>query len=892
VFDACPVPLLEQDISGLRSMIAAWRAGGIVDLRDFLARHPAELREAIRSIRVVDANAAACRLHEVRGKEQLLGPLGTGLDLHDEATLEGFARGILAIAEGRQYAGTASAAVTPAGKKLDVESRLHIPDPADPFPNVIVALIDMSAHRRMERRLEHDRAMLQDLVDAIPDQVFLKDRTSTYLLANRALAQWAGVSAPADMVGKTDLDFFPRELAQHFRADDRAIVESGRGRENIEEQIGVGEKRRRALTTKVPFRDEKGNVAGIVGIVRDTESLKRAEEALRDSEQRFRAIVDGAPVGIFQTTATGKLLHANPAFTRMAGYDTTEQLVEAVNRSTVAEVLYVDPSQRATFVAAAMQDGQWHRHTARFRRRDGRIGIFALTIRAVRGQGTGAPDLEGFVEDITERTLAEEALANEHALLATLMDTVPDYIYFKDLDSRFIQVNRAHLALLGAGDRARVIGKTDFDFFARGHAEKARADERRIIATGEPLLDVTERLTWPGRPETWVSTTKLPLRDAHGTIIGTFGISRDITERRRLQERSLHLAALVESSGDAIVGLDAERRVTSWNRGAERIYGYTAEEAIGLHADVFIPPEHREAAVELRDRIAHGEFIENHQTVRRRRDGKHIRVSLSLSPIRDPDGTIVGTASIAHDITARVALEARARRAERLESLRILAGGVAHQFNNINTMVRGYLDILAARGGLSPEAASYVDHARRAVQRAVDITERLQGLSGAAPVGDEGLDIAAQIEEVLRSFEQRIREQDVQVVREYAAAPPVRLGSTQLCFLLSSLLSNALDAMLGAPRRLLTVRCGAGDAGVFLEVSDTGCGISPEGLARLFSPFYTTKGEWAAAGSPLAAVHGVGLSLAVCQSIVSESGGRIDVDGGSGTGASFRVVLP
>jgi PAS domain S-box-containing protein len=1019
VFDACPIPLLEEDISALRSMIAAWRARGIDDIRNHFERHPAQLREAIRSIRVVNANAAACRLHEVDSRDELLGPLGAGLDLHDRATLANLQDGILAIAEGREYVETASLAVTPSGKKLDVEARLHIPPEADPFPNVLVALVDMAAHRRLERRLEHDRAVLQALVDAIPDQVFLKDRDDDYLLANRALVEWAGVASPGDIVGKTDLDLFPREIAEKFRTDDRAIMASGEGRANIEEQIGSGEQRRWALTTKVPFRDEEGKVAGIVGIARDIDERKRLErrlqeerillrtlidtlpdavslkdrngryilanraladlmgvsdpdrlvgrtdrdffpqaaaetaaaeersvierrrglvdreesamvrgeqrtllatklpivgadgavmgvvsvgrdvtsfkrvgDALRDSERRYRAIVDEAPVGIFRTTLEGKIVHANPAFARIAGYGSPEELIAAVNRSTVAEALYWDPTERDTRVLAALHGKDWNRHMVRLRRRDGQMGVVTLTMRAIERPGGMVRDLEGFVEDITERTRAEEALAREHALLAMLMDTIPDHIYFKDAESRFIRLNRAHLALFGLSDPSQAVGKTDFDFFAREHAEKARQDEQRIIATGQAIVGAQERLTWLDRPDTWVSTTKMPLRDEHGEIVGTFGISRDITERRSMEERNLRLAALVDSSWDAIVGLDTDRRVTSWNRGAVRIYGYTPEEAMGQPASVFIPPELRDSSAELRERLQRGEFIENYETVRRRKDGKDIQVSLSLSPIRDTDGAIIGTASIARDITAQKALQAQIARAERLESLRILAGGIAHQFNNINAAVKGYLDILAKREELTKTARGYVELACKGIQRAVDITERMQGLSGAATAGGGGASLAEQIRDLVRLYERRIEEQGVALSLELSETPPVRMSETQVAFVVTSLITNALDAMLGSPRRVLSVRSGSAKEGMFLEVADTGSGIPPEGLAKLFTPFFTTKGEWAPPGSPQSAARGVGLSLAVCQSAVTESGGRIEVDGGEGTGATFRMWLP
>jgi PAS domain S-box-containing protein len=146
----------------------------------------------------------------------------------------------------------------------------------------------------------------------------------------------------------------------------------------------------------------------------------------------------------------------------------------------------------------------------------------------------------GVAWDITERRKTELALAKERTLLKTLMDHLPYAIYFKDLDSRFIAVNRNLIHLFGKTDPAELIGKTDRDFFSNEHAEGALADERDIIRTGVPMIDFEEKHTWPDKEDGWVSTTKMPLRDAQGKIIGTFGISHDITEKKRAAE----LAAL------------------------------------------------------------------------------------------------------------------------------------------------------------------------------------------------------------------------------------------------------------------------------------------------------------------------------------------------------------
>jgi sigma-B regulation protein RsbU (phosphoserine phosphatase) len=157
--------------------------------------------------------------------------------------------------------------------------------------------------------------------------------------------------------------------------------------------------------------------------------------------------------------------------------------------------------------------------------------------------------------DVSERSQMENALARERFLLKTLMDTLPDHIYFKDRESRFIAVNRATASLFGFEDPADVLGKTDADLFAREHAQTALHDEQEILRTGQPLVNLEEKETWPDGHETWVSTSKLLLRDPNGHIIGTFGLSRDITEKKRAEEK---LAALARELGEKNEALEQD----------------------------------------------------------------------------------------------------------------------------------------------------------------------------------------------------------------------------------------------------------------------------------------------------------------------------------------------
>jgi sigma-B regulation protein RsbU (phosphoserine phosphatase) len=155
---------------------------------------------------------------------------------------------------------------------------------------------------------------------------------------------------------------------------------------------------------------------------------------------------------------------------------------------------------------------------------------------------TGTPMVTGMCWDVTDRRLAQQQLVAKENLLTTLMDHLPDHIYFKDLESRFVAVNRAMSCLNNELDPWDMIGKTDFDYFSEEHAKAAFADEQKVIATGFPLVAALEKETWPDGRVTWVSTTKLPWRDASGKIVGTFGLSRDMTARKRAEEQLAKLA--------------------------------------------------------------------------------------------------------------------------------------------------------------------------------------------------------------------------------------------------------------------------------------------------------------------------------------------------------------
>jgi PAS domain S-box-containing protein len=217
--------------------------------------------------------------------------------------------------------------------------------------------------------------------------------------------------------------------------------------------------------------------------------------------------------------------------------------------------------------------------------------IGALTIQSAREAAFSQEDIaalqtmaDQLANAITNARLYE-ALAQEQYLMKALMDHVPDYIYFKDRQSRFIRTTKAHAKTFGLSDPAEAIGKTDFDFFSDEHARQAYEDEQEIVRTGEPLLNLEERETWPDRPDTWVLTSKMPLLDDEGRIVGTFGISTDITERKRAEEalrrRALQLQAAAEVAREAAAIRDVNQLLDEAVRLISDRFGF-------YHAAIFL----------------------------------------------------------------------------------------------------------------------------------------------------------------------------------------------------------------------------------------------------------------------------------------------------------------
>lgn len=352
-------------------------------------------------------------------------------------------------------------------------------------------------------------------------------------------------------------------------------------------------------------------------------------------------------------------------------------------------------------------------------------------------------------------------------------------------------------------------------------------------------------------------------------------------------DAALRLAAIVESSDDAIVSKDLNGIVTSWNKAAERIFGYKAEEIIGKPITLIIPPELQDDEPRILAKLRAGERIDHFQTVRMRKDGERLDISLTVSPIKDHTGKVIGAAKIARDITQQKRLEEAIQISERLASVGRLAATVAHEINNPLEAVTNFLYLARHQPALPERARYYLNYADQELARVTHIARQTLGFyrdnSQAALVIVPDL-----VEDVLRIYERKFHYKSLKVERRIQPGLTVYALQGELKQILSNLVANAIDASQEGGRIVVHAWSShdfkkTGRHGIRLTIADTGVGIPEKDKERLFAPFFTTKKE-----------VGTGLGLWITKDLLEKKGGRIRVRSRNSkpSGTVMSIYLP
>jgi two-component system, sensor histidine kinase and response regulator len=381
--------------------------------------------------------------------------------------------------------------------------------------------------------------------------------------------------------------------------------------------------------------------------------LELMEARARKSEEKFRKTYMTSPDSVnINRLSDGMFVSVNEGFTNILGY--TEE--ETLGKTSLDLNIWADTENRNQLVIELKEKGKVENFEANFLKKDKNVivGLMSASIIDI----DGIPHILSVTKDITSRKRIEEVFLREQFLMNSLMNNLTDRIYFKDLKSRFIRANKSMAQLFRLESTDQIVGKTDFDFFSREHAEQTYNDEMKIISSGSPVIR-EEKETWPDHPDTWASTAKFPLTDKNGNIIGTFGISRDITQTKKAEEqlateRKL-LRSLIDNMPDRVYAKDLNSRFIICNNSTIKRMGKTDEsELLGKTDMGLLPPELSEQYYnDERDIFRTGEPLINKEESILTDSGSRKWTLVTKVPLRDPMGNIIGLAGIGRDITDR-----------------------------------------------------------------------------------------------------------------------------------------------------------------------------------------------------------------------------------------------
>ncbi len=779
---------------------------------------------------------------------------------------------------------------------------------------------EIAERRRTEEVLRESEARYRRLIEGSPDIVYVFSDQRGGLYYSSSTESTLGYSSAY-------LCAHPFLWNESIHADDRprvtrAIQEFAAGQEfDFEYRIRDAHGKWRWLRDRSIGRRIENGESFIEGLAMDITDRKQAEEAVRASEQKFRSFVEQSSEGFTLIDEDGAILEWNRAREQMTGL-TRDQVLGRPWWDVQGETLPPEErnaelyQRRRQMVQDALRTGESslfgrtiEAHTLRL---DGEHRFSQQTIFPIktdRGYRLGTVS-----RDVTEQRRAAEALQQSEALYHTLVETLPLNIFRKDAAGRFTFANTRYCRTQG-WPLAEILGKTDYDLHPPEMAAQYRADDERIMASGETLETIEAHQPIDG-PITYVQVIKTPLFAASGKVIGIQGAFWDVTERRQMEESLRQangtLQALIDHSPLAIILLNQTGDVVLWSQAAETLYGWTADEVLGKPLPT-VSVEKWEEYQAIRARINQGEVIAYTEVTRRRKDGSDVFLGLAVAPLKDSAGNVYAQMSVAADITERkraeealraLNAELEQRVAERTRALTDVnarlteldrlkdefISRISHELRTPLMNIKIYLELV--EHGKPEKRAQYMQTLHAETGK---LQQRIDDLLEVSNLQTTRLEPQLARCDVNRLVQEMVTDQLPQALARgvsltlttVAASPGVTTDRALVWQVLSRLLANALAYTPhgGAVTLRTERRAGSDQAWLTIEVRDTGPGIAEKDLPYLFEPFY----RGAAADNYKTPGTGVGLSIA--RRMIEQLGGRLTVDSQPGQGAAFTIWL-
>jgi len=628
-------------------------------------------------------------------------------------------------------------------------------------------------------------------------------------------------------------------------------------------------------------------------VVRAGEAPPTTEEALRRTEQQYRSVVDNIKQVIFQTDARGVWKFLNAAWTEITGFTVEETLGKSF-------LSYVHPEDRMrhaeVFQPLLESRSEYFGHEARYLTKAGGfrwIEVLAQLTTDAAGRVLG---IFGTLTDITERKRAHEELATTRARLEHLLVSSPAVLYSVPVPTtRGITSISENIQRQLGYHVDEVVDDPDF-WPSRLHpddAARARGAWAATLSDGR-RSDQYRFRHQDGRYR-WIHDERRVVLDESGHPVEIVGSWVDVTEHREAEEARVRLAAVVEQSAESIVITGLDGAIEYVNPAFEQLTGYTREELVARNPRVLKSGKHDARFYRgLWASLLAGEAWSGHIT-NARKDGSLFQAAAVIFPVRGADGRVVNFVAGMHDVTHEQQIEDQLRQAQKMEIAGRLAGGVAHDFNNLITVITGRAQLLLRADGATPAQRRDIELIRETANHAAALTRQLLAFSRKQAILPRVIDLNSVIGHMKKMLGRLIGEDLELVIVPDPALGRVKADPGQIEQVVMNLVVNARDAMPEGGRITVTtanVRLDDGVARkrvdlppgdyVTLSVSDAGCGMDADTQAHVFEPFFTTK----------AADKGTGLGLSTVYGIVKQSDGDIVIESERGAGATFKIFLP
>jgi PAS domain S-box-containing protein len=742
--------------------------------------------------------------------------------------------------------------------------------------------LDQQEHRRDLEALRASEENLRDFFENASVAMHWVDGEGRLIRVNRA---------ELDLLGYDEEEYVGHNIAE-FHTDTETIAQllkrlrAGEVVRDFEARLRRKDgSTRHVLIDASSFRRD-GRFVHSRCFTRDVTARKQAEERRALYESVFHNSLDGIAI----IDPTGYYHEQNLAHARLTGFSD-----EVLAGTTPA--VHLGDEVFGRIVDELQRTGRF-RGDVLSRNVTGEEHVVDLSAFAVYDASGEPMYYVGIKRDITGRQRSEdemrrlaEELQRHIEELETLLNVAPIAIAVAtDPEAREIKLNPAGARMLGVPESANAsmsaasAGELPFLLFRDGvEVPPEDLPMQRAARENVSIADAEYELVRDDGTRLNLLEYASPLHDASGRVRGSLGIFVDITERQRADKDALRLAAIVESSEDAIISKDLDGIINSWNPGAERLYGYTAEEAIGQSILLVIPEDRHDEEDRILAQIRAGERVEPFETQRRRKDGTTIDVSLTVSPLRDPGGRIIGASKIARDISARKAAEEAIRQSSALKDQFLSL--ISHELRTPLSTIYGGSRLLHDRFDKisDPDRRLLLEDIVGETARLQRIIENLLLMTrlDAAGLELEPVPLASVVQKTVKSLRERNPDREITLRRE-GTVPPVLGNATYVELVLENLVSNAVK--YSPPDERVEVVIGGTEEAPEVRVLDRGIGIEPRDEGKVFTPFFRseTARAWAS---------GVGVGLAVCKRVIEAQGGEIWVRRREGGGSEFGFSL-